>query len=128
MISYHTAGKLRKNGFTEDEITILNNAKIVGGKYDGEAIPIDLNSEGWAQAMAEHQKVKDAFFKLYPNATDTDYQAFINDWRLRVGAENDAWIWIDQFYFRKQQGKVSKARMKAAYEAIQDLRAQVFID
>lgn len=128
-VSYRDAEVLYQKGFTEAEISYLADAVRVGGEKDGQSqLGIDLSSEAWRQALEAHDAVQKAFFKANPDADYQDYDKFIDQWRRTSGLEKDPWIWIDQFYFRKQAGVITKAKWQAAYEKVGDLRAQLFMD
>ena len=128
-ISYKDGEVLYQKGFTEEEITFLADAKITGGEKDGQSQEaIDLGSEAWRSALEEHNKVQEAYFKANPDDNHRDYDRFIDQWRRAAGFERDPWIWIDQQYFRKQVGAVTKSRWEEAYKAVGSLRRQMFID
>jgi len=121
MFTLHDADLLSRDGFTREEIA------IIGEEYKGKESP-DFEGETWTVARYTHAAVRDAYFSAYPGTSYRDYEEYIDNWRRTVGYGKDPWIWVDQFYFRKAAGAVTKKRWEDAYRKVQALKITLFID
>jgi len=123
MWSYRDDTKLYAAGFTEAEITLIRD------EYSGEGVKApDLDGEAWTVALHDSKLIEAGYFHQNPDSDYRDYDKWRDDWRKSVGYEKDPWIWLDQFYFRKNVGAITRKRWEDAYKKVHALKVTLFMD